>query len=77
VDPSGAVVAGVQIEIRNIATNLVSRTITTVSGFYSVPGLAAGEYAVSATVQGFKRAVRSGITLQVDQRAVVDFTLEV
>ncbi len=76
-DPSGAVVAGAQIEVRNVATNLVSRTVTTVAGFYSVPSLAAGEYTVSATAQGFKRAVRSGITLQVDQRAVVNFTLEV
>jgi hypothetical protein len=28
-------------------------------------------------VRGFKRAVRSGVTLQVDQKAVVDFSLQI
>ncbi|MDP2997871.1 MAG: carboxypeptidase regulatory-like domain-containing protein [Bryobacterales bacterium] len=75
-DPAGALVAGAEIEVRNVATNSVFRTTTNNTGFYTVPGISVGEYAVTAVVQGFKRSVRSGIRLQVDQKAVVDFRLE-
>ncbi|MCU0246375.1 MAG: TonB-dependent receptor [Bryobacter sp.] len=76
-DPAGALVAGAEIEIRNVRTNATFRTTTNSAGFYTAPGLAVGEYSVSATLKGFKRAVRSGITLQVDQKAVVDFQLDI
>ena len=75
-DPAGALVAGAAIEIRNTGTNAVFRTSTNMQGFYTAPGLAVGGYSVTASMQGFKRVVRSGITLQVDQKAVVDFHLE-
>lgn len=74
-DPQGALMPGVRIEIRNTGTNAVFRTTTNDQGFYTAPGLAVGGYEVTAESEGFKRAVRSGITLQVDQRAAVDFTL--
>ncbi len=74
-DPTGALVAGAKIEVRNVGTNAVFQTTTNSSGFYTAPGMPVGEYAVSITAEGFKRTVRSGITLQVDQKAVVDFTL--
>ncbi len=75
-DPAGALVSGAAIEIRNTGTNAVFRTTSNAQGFYTAPGLPVGNYAVTASMQGFKRLVRSGITLQVDQKAVVDFTLE-
>lgn len=75
-DPAGALVAGVEIEIRNAGTNAVFRTSSNAQGFYTAPGLPVGDYVVSAGMQGFKRAVRSGITLQVDQKAAVNFVLE-
>ena len=74
-DPTGAVVAGAKIEIRNVGTNAVFQSTTNTSGFYTAPALPVGDYTVSATVEGFKRTVRSGITLQVDQKAIVDLTL--
>ena len=74
-DPTGAVVAGAKIEIRNVGTNAVFQSTTNSAGFYTAPALPVGDYTVSATVEGFKRTVRSGITLQVDQKAIVDLTL--
>ena len=40
-------------------------------------GLAVGSYEVMAELKGFKRAVRSGLTLQVNQNAQVNLVLEV
>jgi outer membrane receptor protein involved in Fe transport len=76
-DTQGALAPGVKIEIRHVETNTVFTTTTNDAGFYTAPGLAVGEYQVTATAPGFKKAVRSGITLEVDQKAVVNFTLEV
>lgn len=75
-DPAGALVAGAEIQIRNAGTNAVFRTSSNGQGFYTAPGLPVGAYVVEASMRGFKRVVRSGITLQVDQKAVVDIALE-
>lgn len=76
-DSQAAAVPGVAIEIRNVDTNSVFRTVTNETGFYTAPGLAVGEYEVSAELAGFKKTVRSGITLEVDQKAAVNLTIEV
>lgn len=76
-DSSGAIVAGANITISNVDTNAVFTTQSSNDGNYSAPTLAVGNYTVSVEKQGFKRAVRTGITLQVDQRAEVDVVLDV
>jgi carboxypeptidase family protein len=76
-DAQDAVVAGAKIEIKNVRTNAMFRTQSNDSGFYTAPGLIVGEYEISAQLEGFKRSVRSGITLQVNQNAQVNFRLEV
>ncbi len=76
-DQQGAVIPGARVEIRSIGTNSLFATSTNESGFYIAPGLAVGEYEISAESDGFKRAVRSGITLQVEQNARIDLSLEV
>jgi hypothetical protein len=76
-DPQQALVQGVSIEIKNIRTNAVFRTTSNEQGFFTAPNLPVGEYEISGELQGFKRVVRSGVTLQVDQKAVVDIMLQV
>ena len=76
-DPQNAVIPAVTVEVRHVGTNAVFRTQTNQSGFFTAPGLAVGDYEVSAQMEGFKRAVRSGITLQVNQNAVVNLTLQI
>ncbi len=76
-DAQGAAVPGVAIGIRNVGTNSVFRTATNDTGFYTAPGLAVGEYEVTAELAGFKKTVRSGIILEVDQKAAVNLTIEV
>ncbi|MBS1824517.1 MAG: TonB-dependent receptor [Acidobacteria bacterium] len=76
-DAQNAVVTGADITVRNVGTNFTFKTKANDAGFYTAPGLAVGDYEVSAEMPGFKRSVRSGITLQVNQNAQVDLRLEV
>ena len=65
------------MEIRNTGTNAVFVATTGDQGYYSTPALAVGEYDITAEMAGFKKEVRRGLTLQVDQKAEVNFTLQV
>src|SRR5438128_1371845 len=76
-DPQGALVPGATIEIRNVGTNAAFDTKSNDSGFYNAPNLPVGEYTVNASATGFKRAVRTGVVLQVGQNAQVNITLDV
>ena len=76
-DPQGAVVPGAQIVARNTATNAAFSATTNESGFYTAPGLPVGEYEISAESEGFKKTLRTGVTLQVNESAQVNLTLEV
>ncbi len=76
-DSSGAAIAGAKVTITAVATNTVTTYETNAEGNYSAPLLVVGAYSISVERQGFKRAVRSGLNLAVDQRSQVDFTLDV
>ena len=76
-DQQGAVIPGAQVEVRNTATNAVFATASNESGLYFAPGMAVGNYEISVESEGFRRSVRSGVTLQVGQNAEVDVTLEI
>src|SRR5216684_3843748 len=61
-DPSGAVVAGAQISIKNTATG-ISRDVTSdSSGFYAAPNLPPGDYEVRVSAKGFSTAVQSNLS---------------
>src|SRR5437867_1196436 len=75
-DSTGATVPGAAITIVNTATNGAFPTVSNETGFYTVPALPVGPYTVTAEKQGFKKEVRTGLTLQVDQHAQIDFKLE-
>jgi len=76
-DPSGAVIPGATITIRNVSKGWTRTTVTNESGDYVVTQLPADTYAVTAQATGFKTEVREGIVLQVGQEARLDFTLVV
>jgi hypothetical protein len=76
-DSSGAAVADAVITVRNTATNGARIVRTNEEGAYTVPALIPGPYEVRAEKPGFKQSTRSGIELQVQQTARIDFALEV
>src|SRR5262245_12319196 len=66
-DPQNAAVAGADVRVRNVGTNSVFRTKANDQGFYTAPGMPVGDYEVVTEQAGFKRSVRTGINLQVNQ----------
>lgn len=76
-DASGAVLPGVSITVVNDGTGLTRSVVTNESGVYTVPQIPIGSYRVEAELPGFRKEIRRGVTLQVDQRARIDLQLEV
>ena len=76
-DNSGAVVPGVKVTLTNDATSVSRTVITDDDGNYSFTSLQPGRYSLAAEAAGFRRVERTGVELQVNQRAQIDFDLQV
>ncbi len=76
-DSTGAPMAGVNMTVTNENTNVSRQAITNTAGAYGFPSLLPGVYRVRAEITGFQAAVRSGVQLQVQQTARIDFQMQV
>ena len=76
-DPTGAVIPGVEVTVTNAATGAARTVITNETGSYTVAQLPPGVYNISASLPGFSTQVMSGVTLPVGGTVVVDLPLEV
>jgi len=76
-DTSGGLVPGVTVTIIQVATGQQRQVTTGESGNYIFTSIAPGEYTVRAEKTGFKSEVRSGLILQLNQKARVDIKLSV
>jgi len=74
-DPVGAPIVGANVTALDVATNVVTKGATGANGAYIFPRLPVGNYTVTAEQSGFKSLVRTGVVLQVDQRAEVNLQL--
>jgi hypothetical protein len=77
VDQAGAVVPGATVTVTDIATNRSRTALTTLTGTYSVQGLAPGVYQVRAELNGFRPLVRDGVRLATGETLRLDLWLEV
>ncbi len=75
-DTSGAMLVGASVTVTNTQTNAVREAQTNSSGSYVFPNLLPGIYNVKVDLQGFQSKIRSGIELQVQQTARLDFSLD-
>ena len=75
-DPSGAIVVDAKIIAENTDTGAKREMGSNDLGNYTIPLLNPGNYQVTATKEGFRSITRSGITLNVDQVARLDFVME-
>jgi len=79
-DAQGAIVAGAQVEITSIDTNITARTTTNDSGYYRVGDLVPGKYRAEVKSAGFSTVdlrnidVSGGSTTRVDAQLRVDAT---
>jgi hypothetical protein len=75
-DATGAAVKDAKITVTSLETGALRTVTTDDSGTFRVLSLPLGPQEVKVERNGFKSAVRTGITLEVGQEAVVNFRLE-
>ncbi|MCL5743756.1 MAG: TonB-dependent receptor, partial [Acidobacteria bacterium] len=75
-DSSGAVIAGAEVQVRNVNTNQVRTGRTHDDGQFVFPSLEPGQYELMATHTGFQRRVETDLKLEVGQAARLDVKLD-
>jgi hypothetical protein len=76
-DPSGAVLPGAQITVRNLGTGTERVISSDSAGQFVVPSLPPGDYSVRVTSAGFGAYTVQKLTLQVDAKTNLDIPLAV
>ena len=76
-DPSGGVLPGVSVTAKSTQTGLTQQTVSGGEGDWRIPGLPTGSYEIAFELDGFKKLVRSGITVEAATTRSVPVTLEV
>src|SRR5258705_4117658 len=76
-DPTGAVIDGAAVIVKNNATGATFTTKTVSNGTFIVPAINNGTYTVTASAPGFKLLMVTGVKLDAGIPASVRLTLEV
>jgi hypothetical protein len=75
-DPQGAAVPGASVTLTDQGKGTSQTVATDTQGSYIAPFLIPGTYDVTIEMAGFRKHLRRGVVLQVNQRARVDVVLE-
>jgi hypothetical protein len=75
-DPAQAVVVGAEVEVKNLGTGVVTRTLTNASGNFNVPSLPIGKYEVRVTAPGFKAYVETDVLVEATRVVRLDTALQ-
>jgi hypothetical protein len=75
-DPSGAVLSNTRVTATNDATGVTHDSASNDSGDYVFPELPVGTYSLTFDLTGFKKAIRHGITLDVNQVITLNMTMQ-
>jgi hypothetical protein len=76
-DPTGAVVPGAKVVLRNLANNDTHDFTSQGNGSYQFNNLQPGTYQITVTAPGFKTAVQQNLILQAQTQSTVNIGLEV
>lgn len=76
-DPSGAVVAGAEVRATNIATGVSAGARSNEAGNFALPYLLPGTYTIQSEMAGFKKFVREGIQVRVNDTVEVNIEPQV
>ena len=71
-DPSGAVLPGATVTVKNVGTGLERTTQTSADGSYSLPELPIGTYTVTVTLTGFQTFQATGVEVDVSGERRID-----
>lgn len=76
-DQSGAVVPGAQLTVRNVATGVSSSISSNGTGYYQFVSLAAGNYVLTCTMQGFKAFTANDVIVHAGGTATLPVSLQI
>jgi hypothetical protein len=76
-DPSGAVLAGVNVTLTNEATGVSSQATTNSNGDYGFPQVAVGVYRMDFDLTGFKKNLQRAVNVDLNQVVTVNSVLQV
>src|SRR6266542_5816575 len=76
-DPAGSTIPSVNVTARMTEQQSTSKAVTNSEGFYDFVALPPGSYEIVFEAAGFRRHVRSGVELSINQNLRVDAALEV
>jgi len=76
-DSTGAAIVDAAVTARDVQRATAWPTLTNEEGIYAFPRIPVGTYEIKVEAKGFKTAVRSGIQLEINQRARLDIQMEV
>src|SRR5271155_549589 len=76
-DPSGALIAHVKVAATNEATGVSRGAETSDSGDYVFPEVPVGVYTLSFELAGFKKDLRHGVTLELNQIITLNMTMQI
>jgi hypothetical protein len=76
-DAQGAFVVGAELTMRNLSTGSPTTATTNDSGFYAMRALPIGRYTLTVEKAGFKKLVRTNMTLTTGQSLELNLALEV
>jgi hypothetical protein len=74
-DPTGAVIPGVSIDVRNLDNGFASKTVSAGAGSFTVVGLPPGRYTMSASKDGFRSWKITEFRLSVGDIRKIDVSL--
>jgi hypothetical protein len=74
-DSSGRIIPGAKVTVVNDETGVVVTSTTNSTGEYTFAPIKIGIYSLTAEFTGFQRVAHTHVTVQVQQRVVVDFEL--
>src|SRR5271157_440262 len=76
-DPSGGVIPGATVTLTNEGTGISISTTSGSVGEYTFSPVKIGRYSVSAEIKGFQKVRQKNVTVDVQQKVVVDLSLPV
>src|SRR5437016_4591904 len=76
-DATGSVIAGANVSVVNTETKITQKVTTDAAGFYVAPDLPVGTFSVTVEAPGFKKAEKTGYSLNDRGSITADFKLAV
>jgi len=76
-DVQGGVLPGATVVAEQVESRSRVERVTDEHGRYVLSPLRVGAYVITAQLAGFRRVLRSGVTVQIGQTLTLDFTLDV